>query len=501
MMIGLSHRPRRNARASTSVDAAGRAPVLSRNGQGFLTHGRRQDVSKLVRTQRTKQTRVCTLNVGTLTGKTEELARALRKRCIDICALQETRWSGAKSCDIERERGKNGYKLLYFGNPHTQYGVDIAISEGFRDAIKEVKRFDDRLMKLTIISADRTIHFFTAYAPQTGRPDAEKDAFWQLLDEKTCHVPADDYIIIAGDLNGHVGEKADGNRCHGGKGFGARNEGGERIIDFADTHDLVLMNTWFIKRLSHLPTFYSGNNKTQIDYILIRRQHFTTVTDCKVVPYETIAPQHRPLISVLRIKPPIKQREERTGPPRIKWWRFGEKNEETITNVEESWNQMKDTIHKAPLQPSGSPSRVREKKRLYHKFLDDKTPANWQIYKNANREAKKAVAVTRANHFKSLYDELDTRDGERDLYRLAKSRDERTQDIEHFCCVNDKNGTLLTDRRAAKDRWREYFEQISTEEFAHPPLPQSLPTFGAVLPVSVSRGGNKTNEVGESNRT
>ena len=76
-------------------------------------------------------------------------------------------------------------------------------------------------MKLTIISADRTIHFFTAYAPQTGRPDAEKDAFWQLLDEKTCHVPADDYLIIAGDLNGHVGEKAETGAI------------GERVSEFA----------------------------------------------------------------------------------------------------------------------------------------------------------------------------------------------------------------------------------------------------------------------------
>ncbi|CAD7083400.1 unnamed protein product [Hermetia illucens] len=286
------------------------------------------------------------LNIRTLTRKTEELARSIRKRRIDICALQETRWSSAKSCDIERERGENGYKLLYSGSPHTQYCVGIAILKGSRDAIEEVERFDDRLMKLTIISADHTFDFFTAYAPQTSRPDSEKDVFWQLLDEKTCNVPADDYIIIAGDLNGHVSKKTDGNRCHGGKGLGARNEGGERIIDFADTHDLVLMNTWFIKRLSHLPTFYSGNNKTQIDYILIRCRHFTTVTDCKVVPHGTIAPQHRPLIAVLQIKPPMKQRGEHTGSRRIKWWRFREKKEEmisltgllTITNVEESWN-------------------------------------------------------------------------------------------------------------------------------------------------------------------
>lgn len=30
---------------------------------------------------------------------------------------------GGKSCDIEGERGKSGYKFLYFVSPCTQYGV------------------------------------------------------------------------------------------------------------------------------------------------------------------------------------------------------------------------------------------------------------------------------------------------------------------------------------------------------------------------------------------
>lgn len=51
-------------------------------------------------------------------------------------------------------------------------------------------------------------------------------------------------------------------------------EGHERVVDFMDTHDLVLVKTWFIKQLSHSPLFYSGNSKTQINYILIRRRYF-----------------------------------------------------------------------------------------------------------------------------------------------------------------------------------------------------------------------------------
>lgn len=48
------------------------------------------------------------------------------------------------------------------------------------------------------------------------------DAFWQLLEVKTYNVFVDDYISIAGNLNDRVGEKPDGNRRHGRKGFRTR---------------------------------------------------------------------------------------------------------------------------------------------------------------------------------------------------------------------------------------------------------------------------------------
>lgn len=40
-----------------------------------------------------------------------------------ISALQEIRWC-ATSCNMDHERFKNNYKLLYFSNQRTQYSVD-----------------------------------------------------------------------------------------------------------------------------------------------------------------------------------------------------------------------------------------------------------------------------------------------------------------------------------------------------------------------------------------
>ncbi|VDL72946.1 unnamed protein product [Nippostrongylus brasiliensis] len=52
-------------------------------------------------------------------------------------------------------------------------------------------------------------------------------------------------IVVARDLSGHVGARKDGYKCHGGFGYGARNEDGERIFEYACSHDLVITNVTF----------------------------------------------------------------------------------------------------------------------------------------------------------------------------------------------------------------------------------------------------------------
>ncbi|EYC31609.1 hypothetical protein Y032_0004g2246 [Ancylostoma ceylanicum] len=135
-----------------------------------------------------------------------------------------------------------------------------------------------------------------------------------LLDEKIAEVPMEDTIIVAGNLNGQVGAAKDGYRCHGGSGYGTRNDDGERILEYADSHDLIIMNTKFRKRLSHLVSFYSGNVQTQIDFVLVRHRDQKLITDAEVAPYEAVATQHRPLIFTMKIMPPKRMHDEHCGP-------------------------------------------------------------------------------------------------------------------------------------------------------------------------------------------
>ena len=72
-------------------------------------------------------------------------------------------------------------------------------------------------------------------------------------------VPSSEKFFIGGDLNGHVGTSSVGfEAVHGGFGYDSRNQEGEEVLDFAIAFDLMIANTFFCKRQSHLVTFSSG---------------------------------------------------------------------------------------------------------------------------------------------------------------------------------------------------------------------------------------------------
>ena len=75
-----------------------------------------------------------------------------------------------------------------------------------------------------------------------------------------------------------------------------KNEPDYLILDFALFYDLILANTWFRKRVSHLITFKGGSSASQINFFLIRRVDRGSCIDCKVVPDESVVTQHRLLV-------------------------------------------------------------------------------------------------------------------------------------------------------------------------------------------------------------
>jgi hypothetical protein len=62
-----------------------------------------------------------------------------------------------------------------------------------------------------------------------------------------------------------------------------------------------------------------------------------------------------------------------------------------------------------------------------------------------------------------LYQRLGTKEGEKDIYSMAKSRERKTRDIIQVKCIKDAT-ELLTKDEDIKNRWREYFDKLFNED-------------------------------------
>ncbi|XP_066962236.1 craniofacial development protein 2-like [Macrobrachium rosenbergii] len=195
--------------------------------------------------------------------------------------------------------------------------------------MSEVQRISDRLMGLKFVNDRRVWHIISAYAPQQGCSEEEKEEFRGKLEECIERVPRIELLVLSGDMNAHVGESSDGfEGIHGGRGFGRRNQGGERLLELAEAMNLVVLNTQFEKR-SHLVTYSSGHNETQIDYVLVRKEDKKIIMDCKVIPNESVVAQHKLAVADFRLKA-IRKRTAPARNRRIKTWKLKGRSQESL---------------------------------------------------------------------------------------------------------------------------------------------------------------------------
>ena len=152
-------------------------------------------------------------------------------------------------------------------------------------------------------------------------------------------------LFIGGDLNGHVGATNIGfERVHGGFGYGSRSQEGEDILNFALAYDLLIANTFFSKRESHLVTFRSGQHLSQIDFILARREDRHDCLDSKVIPRECVVPQHKLVVADFRFWVRV-HRDKRAKSERTKWWKLKGEAAQTFKERmlrEGSWEEGED---------------------------------------------------------------------------------------------------------------------------------------------------------------
>ena len=65
-------------------------------------------------------------------------------------------------------------------------------------------------------------------------------------------------------------------------------------------------------------------------------------------------------------------------------------------------------------------------------------------------EANKAIREVRVRVYIDSFDRLDSKDGEKDIYRLARMREKNTRDLGTIRCIKDKNHKVLVNDEEIK---------------------------------------------------
>nr|CDJ88558.1 endonuclease-reverse transcriptase HmRTE-e01 [Haemonchus contortus] len=123
---------------------------------------------------------------------------------------------------------------------------------------------------------------------------------------------------------------------------------------------------------------------------------------------------------------------------------------------------------------------VRQKKSAYKRWQKTRAPEDLAAYRTSKRLAKAAVTKAKNTEMDALYEKLDSREGEKFVFRLAKACHRATRDIGIVKSVRNSEGAILRKPGEVRRRWKEYFDGLLNEEFASQNSSQLEATAGPI---------------------
>jgi exonuclease III len=84
------------------------------------------------------------------------------RRRVNILCVQETKWKGQKTKEME----DTGFKLWYIGTTINKNGVCIVLDKRLKDGVVDIKRQGDRIILVKLLIGDLVFYVISVYAPQ-----------------------------------------------------------------------------------------------------------------------------------------------------------------------------------------------------------------------------------------------------------------------------------------------------------------------------------------------
>ena len=92
--------------------------------------------------------------------------------------------------------------------------------------------------------------------------------------------------------------------------------------------------------------------------------------------------------------------------------------------------------------------RIKKKKGAKKAWNKVRNENSKKIYEEKKSKAKKAVAMAKGRTYENLCARLETKEDEKEFYRLARQRDRAGKDVQRVRVMKDENGNVMVSSEA-----------------------------------------------------
>ena len=456
---------------SSTISAVNNDAIESKpKGSSIAEHYRckRKDQSFL------KTYKIGTWNVRSMyQGKLETVKSEMDRIKIDILGISELKWTGTGHFS------SGSYEVYYSSSQNIRKnGVATILNKKLVNSVIGYYPKNDRMISIRLQGKPTNLTIIQIYAPTTEAEKSTIDDFYMDLQQILDDVPKKDAILVIGDWNAKVGEKAVPDIV-GKFGLGKRNEAGERLIDFCQENHMIITNTCFQqpKRILYTWTTPNGQHRNQIDYILCNRQWKSSITSIKTRPGADCGTDHELLLACFRIKLKQHHKPTQTIKPDLQniphKYKVEVKNRFDALNLidrepEELWQEIRDIINDETKRNIPTTPKKKKNNRISSSTLEiakkrreAKANGNRQAFTKLNADFQHVARKDKERQIIQeceKVEEYNKRGMTRDLFKKIKQL--RGQFIPRNGTLTDQNGKHLTNGDEIKNKWKQYTEKL-----------------------------------------
>ena len=425
--------------------------------------------------------RIGSWNIRTLNpeGKLDCLAREMERYKLSCLGLSETRMTGKGHMKME-----DGAMIIISGTDRKkEFGVGMILTKDMSHSLLGYNPIDERILTVRLAGKPLNMTLIQVYAPTNQATEQEKESFYARLQQAYEEVPKQDICIFCGDFNAKIGEQAP----IGQFAKGERNDNGERLVQFAQSHSLVAANALVARPLRRLYTWRSadGRHRNQIDYFLVPKRWRSSICKCRSYPGADADTDHTLVVLKfgLRLqklrKPTCAPRWDYSEPERFQLElrnRFerlsnleSEENEPGVSEADRMWTYVREAIkstaratlrtcQKAKYDPwiSGETQKAIDEKRSLKR--------GGTLYREAKRKVRSLLRRDKQAQLDTIcgrVEDLEKRGNSKDMFgtvrKLAK------QACPQAKLIADEAGRTLTEDPDIMARWKRYCENLYSE--------------------------------------